>query len=127
MLNLFIILLKMDRNNLFSPEQEKILAESISKTSTIDEIIEVIKSLGFAITDENGKQVFPALLNKAIEQVRHGHQPIDNPWAPYSVVITNSAGIRDKVLALLPDDHVYKKYSKGSKAGKRHKRINAGS
>ncbi|MFA6227971.1 MAG: hypothetical protein WC668_02175 [Patescibacteria group bacterium] len=83
-----------------SPETENIIS--------FEELYDFIEAQG----EIHGsiKSYDAPMLRKIIERVRHGHRPIE--------FVTNTMGIRDTVQRLLPDDPVYLKYTKGSKAKK---------
>lgn len=76
--------------------------ERINHATTFDELHEIISGLA-EIKGESGTYS-PADVIKRIEQVRHGHRDIG--------FVTRAFGLRDKVESMLPDDKVFKKYSK---------------
>jgi hypothetical protein len=88
-----------------------ITAEQVETCSSIDELKSLLKGQG--VLAESTHQQTGDQINKRIEQVRHGHREPD--------FITSALGLRGKVLELLPEDKVYIKYTKGSRAPKKKK------
>lgn len=84
-------------------ENEKI---GLQNAATFDELYELLEVFGKVQGSQ--KSYTPQELRTKIEQVRHGHRPLES--------VTRSHGLREAVERLLENDAVYFKYTKGSKA-----------
>lgn len=81
------------------PQFEQVIKEP-EECECFDELYAYIKSKGEIVGSQKIYQAYELI--KKIEQVRHGHRDIS--------FITRTDGIRDAVIKLLKNDHVYAKY-----------------
>ncbi len=97
--------MSIEKENFSNPlEEEK--NPDIENATSFDALYEVIRSMGEI--KGTRRSYTPEQLIKKIEQVRHGHRPIN--------FVTRSHGIRNAVERLLENDRIYQKYIKRSEA-----------